>query len=68
MTVSFIEFTSVMVFPDRAVPGASKIICVDHIASVSPGAQNTSSISLVNGETFSVIETYSAIKQRLGAS
>jgi hypothetical protein len=67
MADPFIEVAIVSVVAGGVVGGATKILIgTNHIISIAPGAHNTSAMTLSNGKSYNVKETYDDLKKILG--
>ena len=62
MSNDFVELTQVKIVAGKLSDGYRKMVSLNHIFTVEPGAQNTTLLTLANGEKISVKETYNHLK------
>lgn len=66
MAHELVELTQVKITSGKMTGGFKKLIAVNYIFSIEPGAQDTALITLANGEKIVVKETYNELKARFG--
>lgn len=66
MANELVELTQVKITSGKMTGGFKKLIALEYIFSIEPGAQDTALITLANGEKIVVKETYNELKARFG--